>query len=301
MRAHVGNSRAAPRRRGRPSAKLRATLAAAVAASVMVSCSSDERSSSGADGASPEGALRAGHVHGIEPDPGSGDLYVATHQGLFVYGESGPPRRVGPVIDLMGFGVLGPGQLYASGHPSAGTGLPQPVGLIESADGGDSWRIRSRGGQSDFHALTVSDQGVLGFDGTLRHSADWENWRELSGPKEIVDLAAAPRGSTVLATTASGLQISTRHGESWTPVPGAPPLVLVDWTDGQRVVGVDVKGAVFTSQDASRTWRRAAGDPLGEPQAVGAGIINGRLEIFVVNHEAILRSTDYGASFSPNL
>ena len=60
----------------------------------------------------------------------------------------------------MGFTVAGPGHYYASGHPGTATDLPQPVGLIESRDGGRTWAVLSRGGQSDFHALTTSGRTV---------------------------------------------------------------------------------------------------------------------------------------------
>ena len=107
--------------------------------------------------------LPAAHVHAIARDPGSGELLVAAHDGLYVY-DGATPKRVGPVIDLMGFTVAGPDHYYASGHPGTATDMPQPVGLIESRDGGRAWAVLSRGGQSDFHALTTSGRTVVGFD-----------------------------------------------------------------------------------------------------------------------------------------
>ena len=79
--------------------------------------------------------LPSAHVHAVARDPGSGKLVVAAHDGLYVY-DGTTPVRVGPLVDLMGFTVAGPGHYYASGHPGTATDLPQPVGLIESRDGG---------------------------------------------------------------------------------------------------------------------------------------------------------------------
>ena len=98
----------------------------------------------------------------IARHPDRGDVYVATHDGLFVITGSAPPRLVGPAIDLMGFTITKSGDLLASGHPGV---LLQPV-TSESVDGGKSW-VRSRGGQSDFHAPERVSGGVVGYDGTL--------------------------------------------------------------------------------------------------------------------------------------
>ncbi len=113
------------------------------------------------------GAAAAGMVLGgcasadtASTSPADGLVYLATHDGLFHYDDSGPVR-VGPVIDLMGFTVVGPDHFYASGHPGPGVELPAPVGLIESRDGGATWDPLSRQGESDFHALTASDAGVV--------------------------------------------------------------------------------------------------------------------------------------------
>ncbi len=48
------------------------------------------------------------------------------------------------MIDLMGFTVAGPGRYLASGHPGLHVDLPQPVGLIETTDGGVTWTPVSR-------------------------------------------------------------------------------------------------------------------------------------------------------------
>lgn len=240
----------------------------------------------------------SGHVHGVARHPGGEDIYLATHHGLYVLSDSGAARRVGPVIDLMGFTVTTEGRLLASGHPGMGTDLPQPVGLIESADGGTSWAVRSRGGQSDFHALSQSSTGVLGYDGALRSSTDGRTWRTLEGPQGVTSLGASPDGATVLAATGAELYSSSTFGGTWDPVPDAPALVMVDWADATRVVGVDRAGMVHLSTDAGLTWTATTDRPLGPLQAVGASIVNGRTEVLAVTRDDVLISRDEGGSFS---
>ncbi len=199
------------------------------------------------------------------------------------------------MIDLMGFTVAGPGRYLASGHPGLHVDLPQPVGLIESTDGGQTWTPVSRQGQSDFHALTVSDAGVLGYDGTLLASPDGRAWTPLAIPGEPHTLTAAPDGAAVLATTAAGLLRSTDGGVTWTPDGDAPLLQTVTWADATTAVGVDPAGVVWTSADAGANWQPGA-DLDSPPQAVAAAPDSAR--IAVVTAEAVLESVDGGRSFT---
>lgn len=249
-------------------------------------------SSPGAD----ELRLPSAHVHAIARDPGSGKPLVAAHDGLYVY-DGATPQRVGPVIDLMGFTVAGPGHYYASGHPGTATDLPQPVGLIESRDGGNTWTVLSRGGGSDFHALTTAGSTVVGFDGALRSTADGRTWRDGNLDAQPRTLAGSRNGSTVIATTPEGLMHSTDAGLSWRGMDQAPLLLMVAFGDGDTVAGLSPDGQVHTSTDAGRTWR--ATELLApEAQALHASGEGGQLEILVANDRTILASS-VGQPFQP--
>jgi photosystem II stability/assembly factor-like uncharacterized protein len=240
--------------------------------------------------------LPPAHVHAIARDPGSGNPLVAAHDGLYVY-DGATPQRVGPVIDLMGFTVAGPGHYYASGHPGTATDLPQPVGLIESRDGGKTWTVLSRGGGSDFHALTTAGSTVVGFDGVLRSTADGRTWRDgdLDAPPRT--LAGSRNGSTVLATTPEGVMHSTDAGLSWRWMDRAPLLLMVAFGDGDTVAGLTPDGQVHTSTDAGRTWR--ATELLApDAQALHASGEGEQLEILVANDRTILASSG-GQPFQP--
>lgn len=255
------------------------------------------------DPAAPEpggaaGQLPSAHVHAVAVDPGDGALLLATHDGLVEVGEDGRPAAVGPVIDLMGFTVAGPDHYLASGHPGMRTDLPNPVGLIESTDGGETWVPLSRAGESDFHALTaLPGGGSLGYDGVLRRTADGSSWAQLGIPAEPHTLAAAPDGGAVLATTAQGLLRSDDAGSSWVPVGAAPLLQVVAFADPATAVGVDPAGTVWTSADAGGSWQQVA-QLDAAPQAVAARVEGGDVRIVVATEDAVLDSVDGGRSFT---
>ena len=245
-----------------------------------------------------EGVLPSAHVHAVAVNPADDLVYLATHDGLFRYDPDGP-TRVGPVTDLMGFSVAGPDRFYASGHPGPGTDLPEPVGLIESLDGGTTWTPRSRQGQSDFHALTATISGVAGFDGTLLASTDGLTWTTLAPPVAPFAVAASPDGSTLLITSPTGPARSTDAGQTWTLVEDAPLLQLAEWADADTVVGTTPDGTVAVSTDAGATWT-TQGTTGGPPQAIGAHAgADGSTRILAVTDQGILDSVDGGATFVP--
>ncbi|WNV74807.1 F510_1955 family glycosylhydrolase [Geodermatophilus sp. DSM 44513] len=275
-----------------PSPSLRTVAAGVTALTVaLAGCTGAGPAPDAAPAVATGSVLDLTHVHGAALDPGDGTLLLATHHGLLELGDGGPVA-VGPVIDLMGFAVVGPDHYLASGHPGPQVDLPQPVGLIESTDGGRTWTPVSRQGRSDFHALTVSDAGVLGYDGSLVRSGDGRAWEQLPIGAEPHTLAAAPDGTSVLATTQEGLQRSTDGGASWTAVEGAPLLQVVTWAGG-AAVGVDPAGTVWTSEDGASTWRRGAA--LGSPpQAVAATAGPDGLRVVVVTADGVVESGDGG-------
>ncbi len=240
--------------------------------------------------------LPSQHVHGIALGRGDDKFHLATHDGLFRYDGTGY-HRVGPVIDLMGFTSAGPRRFYASGHPGPDVRLPNPVGLIESTDGGRTWQSLSRGGSSDLHALAASRRGIFGFDGVLRFTAEGRTWMTLADVPAF-SLAASPDARTVVATTESGPIRSTDAGRTWVPVESGPLLMLVAWADDRSVVGVTPDGTIALSTDSGETWqqRGSVGD---RPTALGAVGAPGRPpRIAVVTSAAVHTSTDGGETFT---
>ena len=144
------------------SSRARWTLWGVVIAAIMLTGVVSCTDRGGTNTASQQGSVALGHVPGLGVDPGTGDLYAASHYGLFRFPQSGQPARVGPVQDVMGFTVVGPNHFLASGHPGPDQDGPSNVGLLESTDGGRSWQTLSLAGQADFHALTTSHGVIYG-------------------------------------------------------------------------------------------------------------------------------------------
>jgi len=279
------------RRRGQVSLIVGAGLAAAL---VLSGCGQGDPE----PGSRAAAELPSDHVHGVSRDPGSGQVNLATHEGLFVLQSDASWKQVGPVVDMMGFAISGPGTFYASGHPADGVDLPAPVGLMKSTDAGRTWTVLSRGGQSDFHALTASSKGVMGFDGALGVTSDGKDWAQGGLSVEPRCLASAPDGSQVLATTQQGVLSSTDGGGTWVPLPAAPPLVLVAWADAETVVGLTPEGGLAVSADAAGSWQTSAAK-VSSGQAMSASRDKaGLLEIVVVTDTGVVQSRDNGASFT---
>lgn len=279
------------------------TLAGALAALVVAGCSASSEhpdDTHGATGAATSvgKGLPSEHVHGIAFNPGDDKVYLATHDGLFRYDSEGPVR-VGPVIDLMGFTAAGPNHFYSSGHPGEGVDLPNPVGLMESTDAGQTWTPLSRQGQTDFHALAASQVGVVGFDGaSVIASTDGRNWTTLEPPVPAYSLATSPDGKTLVVTSRSGPARSSDSGSTWAALSGAPILQFVHFVDNMTAVGVAPDGAVHVSEDAGASWRQRG--TAGEtPQALTTRKLpDGETEILVVTASGILRSIDSGRQFT---
>jgi hypothetical protein len=183
--------------------------------------------------APPTTIERFTHIHGLDaPAWAGGDLLVATHHGLVRRTASGDWFLVGETQhDLMGFRAHATekGVLYGSGHPDLRSGLPNPLGLITSRDGGVTWQSTSLTGQADFHALSVqqSDGNVLvGFN----------------------------------VSTGYGLLRSLDGGATWSPLPSDPlnaagSVLSVDVhpTDADRILAATPAG-LFVTRDAGQTW-----------------------------------------------
>jgi photosystem II stability/assembly factor-like uncharacterized protein len=235
------------------------------------------------------------HVHGLAIDPADDTLYAGTHHGLVRISADGELTRIADrVQDFMGFTVVGPEHYLASGHPGAGQNGPGNLGLIETTDGGRTWTTLSLAGEADFHALDAADGMIYGYSGgRLLVSEDGEDWAD-RGQMPIADLAVDPADPRrVLATTERGLVVSEDAGASFTAVPEAPLLVLVDVTEGGQAAGVAPDGTVFSSVDGGRTWSER-GNVGGAP---GALTVEGD-EVYVAAAGAVLASSDGGATFT---
>lgn len=254
------------------------------------------------DGVTPAGEAGSpapiSDVHGVGVNPADGALYIASHNGLYRSepGAASATRVDGPEQDLMGFSVAGADRFFASGHPGPGQGGPSSLGLIESRDRGASWKPISLSG-TDLHLLRAAGDAVYAFDGQLRASTDGgRTWEEREAPAELIDMAIDPAdGARVLASTGSGVQLSTDAGRTWKPTALKEP-VLVGWGRANRPAAVTAEGTVRTSTDGGRTWKQN-GSAGGQPAAFAADR-DGNLYVARADG-AVDFSTDGGRTWAP--
>lgn len=238
------------------------------------------------------------HVHAVGVDPEDGTLYAASHHGVFRIPASGDAVRIANRYqDTMGFTVIGRNHFLGSGHPDLRENLPSHLGLIESTDGGQTWRSLSLSGQADFHALRVVGGRTYGYDATTgqlltsTNRRDWERRARLG----LADFAVSPPNpQLLLATTSAGMQRSTDGGRTFSPVRNAPVLRTLAWPTPKALYGVAPDGAVWASADGGISWvaRARLDGPVQAMTAVGDSTV------YVVTDSGIYASTDAAASFS---
>lgn len=229
---------------------------------------------------------------------------MATHTGVFRAAEGADEMRrvAGRFQDTMGFTVVGPNHFLGSGHPDLTEKLPPFLGLIESRDGGRSWRAVSLQGKIDFHVLEASGRRIYGYGSDFDSreprflaSADrGRSWERLDAPEPLDALAISPADARVLIASGGRRVFSSSDaGRSWSQVE-APTAGLLAWNaDGVFLVAPD--GRVWQSPDAGVTWREAAGVG-GQPAAFDSGLTG---ELLVALHDGtIKRSTDGADSWS---
>ena len=256
-----------------------------------------------------------GHVHGIGINPTTGSAFAATHAGVFelpaldadtVRASDLEGPIAGRAQDTMGFTMSGD-TMFGSGHPDPAEEpalTPPNLGLITSTDNAATWETISLRGQTDFHDLAVAQDGsttrIYGYDesaGTVSSSQDGGSTWAAGASLALRDLGVDPSTpNTVYATTADGLAVSTDSAHTFTLVPGAPPLYLLDSLDDTAggLIGVTVDGTVWV-QSGSKPWT-STGTLDGAAEALTyAATPTPRL--VVANDRGIMASDDLGKTW----
>lgn len=199
------------------------------------------------------------HVHAaVHVD---GRLLVGTHTGVVdVDPSSGQVSQRGASQDdfmsLAGSADL----LVASGHPGAGSTLPDPVGLIRSTDGGEIWEAVSLTGELDFHALAVDGARVAGVSttGEVLYSGDSGlSWTQVAASEPG---ALAFFGDRLWIADGGSLR-SWAPGESHVASNSDVAALLVNASPGgDRLDVIEVDGTVLTSADGTM-WQDVGSVP----------------------------------------
>jgi photosystem II stability/assembly factor-like uncharacterized protein len=287
----------------RPTKLLAAAMLTLALVAAPSACGGDDPPAQPAAGQQPADQTESvHHIHGLGIGPSDGTLYVATHTGLFkaADGEQQLARIGDSEQDIMGFSIVAEDRFIGSGHPDPNdTGSPPNLGLIESRDGGKSWKNVSLLGEADFHVLRSSGQRIYGFngiEGRLLVSSDaGRQWSRRTPPAAMYDLAIDPRDPDhVVASTERGIFSSADAGKTWRPRRDDTAGLLA-WPAPDRLYLVDGRGQVQRSEDGGREWQPRG--RIGGPPA--AFIAHGSELYAALADSTVKRSADGGASWTP--
>lgn len=258
------------------------------------------------------------HVHAVDLDEERGAIYVATHEGILrVAAEGDGARAAGAAMaqpaevsrlgewtgDVMGMTRLDD-SLYLSGHPAPAVDGPANIGVYEIDVRGRNVEALALEGEVDFHSMTIGgvalkSYGLAGIDsatGTVMVSRDrGETWTS-GATLAARNLSWDARAEQLFATTEEGLHVSTDDGASFTPVEGAPALLLIaaspTGTAEQLLAGIDVNGVVHTSPDGA-AWTAVGTAPSG----ADALSVSRNGAIVVAGVAGVQRSDDGGTTW----
>ncbi len=192
----------------------------------------------------------------------------------------------------MGFTVAGADHFLGSGHPGQSGGGPANLGLIESTDGGATWKTLSLEGEADFHALRFRHDTVYGYNaGELMVSSDKKTW-DTRSQVAIRDFVVSPTDpDTLLASGERGLMRSGDGGRTW--IEGGAAVMLLDWQTEDQLWAIGVNGEVMRSADGGEKWSEAG---TVEGQATAFAAHEKALYVATADGE-ILKSTDEGKTW----
>lgn len=175
-------------------------------------------------------------------------------------------------------------------------GLPPHLGLIESANAGETWRRISLLGQADFHVLRFLGGRIYGYDASndrlLVSATGGRGWKQTGRPTPLLDLAVEPKSRRMIASGQGGLYTSTNGGLAWTRL--SATIGLLSWPATSRLYLADARGIVRLSADQGTTWTRI-GTLGGEPAAF---LAHDATELYAALHDGTIKqSTDGGRSW----
>ncbi|MBH0083881.1 hypothetical protein I6E60_10600 [Salinibacterium sp. SWN167] len=246
------------------------------------------------------------HVHGLGIDS-SENLLVASHSGIYRVDATG--ALSGPLggepFDAMGFASAGD-QYFVSGHPSAdsSTFRGPNLGLLSSADSGESWTSLSLAGTTDFHTLTVNQNdpkrvyGLSSDRAPLLASEDGGvTWSEGASIQAYALVADPNTPDRVFATTPDGMLVSDDAGQSFSALEDAPLLYLLAAVPSVSgaLVGVDVEGAVWVRPSEDAPWSDR-GTVEGTAYAIALGDSGERIAL--IDERGLVESFDGGESWT---
>ena len=206
--------------------------------------------------ASAETLDSVSHIHHVKVVENK--VLVLTHEGLYELVSKKEMKLVGKdKIDVMGFTTLGE-TWVASGHPSQGSKMPNPIGVMKSLDGGSNWKAVSLVGKVDFHFLEGAGSDLYGADsqsGNLLHSADsGMTWKSL-GTNTFTDIAVSPEMSGMaIAVKNSELLLTDNAFKSTSKIMSKLKITQIEWNKSGLYA---LSGSsLYNSTNFGKSWKK---------------------------------------------
>ena len=250
-------------------------------------------------------------VNALDIDPTTGDFLLTTNRGFYRI-DPGTSRvtKVNATVDARGessalgtfleIAVAPSGRLVGSGHPDRQGSLPSVLGLMESGDGGRSWRVVSRLGAADLHKIVFKHDRMYAIDavaGALLQSRDagktfGEQFTPVGVPINDFEVDPANPGR-IVAASESALYRSDNAGRTWKLLANNFGIRLA-WPAPDSLYRALKDGAVQRSADGGATWQ-SSGRVGGEPYEFKAV---SRHELYLaLSDGTILRTQDRGQTW----
>lgn len=209
--------------------------------------------------ATAQAIIELRHAHGIGYSADGSQILIPNHYGIAVYSEGRWSKVAGPAHDYMGF-VVTRDFIFSSGHLAGSRGVANPLGLMRSGDGGQSWTALGLQGQVEFHLVAASyltnalylynaePNAVMPRTGIYRMVGDrLIGWRTAAGrglPGKIGMLAVHPtEAATIAAATTAGLFLSRDGGDQFEPIAAGPRATAACFSlDGDAILVGTLKG-----------------------------------------------------------
>lgn len=243
--------------------------------------------------ASGENLGSISHIHNVRIF--GQKILLGTHEGLYILNGENDITKVSPEnFDVMGLSIDS-SRIYASGHPGAGSKLPNPVGLLLSTNAGKSWKRVSLQGKVDFHLLESSGSELYGADsqsGNLLYSKDFgRNWSN-RGKNTFSELAISPvKKQEALAIRNGRLVWSKDSFQTERTLTSNMKFTQIEWSQKNLLASSGEK--LLVSVDQGRSWKTR----FSFDAAIGTIAQSAEL-IVVITGSKVWKSSDGGKSFA---
>lgn len=247
-------------------------------------------------------------VNALDIDPATDDFLLTTNRGFYRIAAgtgrvapvdarlsaNGRSAKLGTFLQLT---VAPSGGLIGSGHPDQEGTLPSYLGVIESGDGGRTWRPISRLGDADLHKIVFKHERMYAYDAViaaLLQSRDGgRTFSERSTPvgAVIIDFDVDPADpQRIVASSDTDLYRSGDGGARWQRLDGGFGIRLA-WPAPDALYRALKDGTVQRSADGGATWR-TSGRVGGEPYKFKA---LARDELYLALSDGTILHTQDGA------